>query len=99
MTQPNLFTQELKEGKAETKAQQHYLDHNNIQEITTFIDVYSEFNQIIRNVTLKENVVLIDLEKELPKKAKIFYDTVHVTKEGSILQAKIIAQNFIHHIN
>ena len=26
------------------------------QEITTFIDVYSEFNQIIRNIALKEKV-------------------------------------------
>lgn len=57
-----------------------------------FIDLYARFNDITREVAKAENVVLIDLEPQVPADAAHIYDTVHLTDEGSILVASLIIE-------
>jgi hypothetical protein len=57
--------------------------------------VYEAFNESIRTVAQRENVFLIDLDREIPKSREFIYDTVHFNDKGSILAAGIIAGKLI----
>ena len=63
-----------------------------------FVTAYSEFNQIIRDVSREEGVFLIDLDKEVEPSLKFIYDAVHLNSEGSKRVSEIIstalAQNY-----
>jgi hypothetical protein len=48
-------------------------------------------NEIIRKVCRQRNVLLIDLEKLIPRERKYFYDVIHFKNIGSKLVAEIIA--------
>jgi lysophospholipase L1-like esterase len=52
---------------------------------------YLRFNQIIRDIADEEGVLLIDLDKEVPKKSEYIYDVVHVNDKGSELIADIVS--------
>lgn len=52
---------------------------------------YLRFNQIIRDVAAEEKVLLIDLDKMVPKKSEYIYDVVHVNDKGSELIADIVS--------
>ncbi len=69
-----------------------YLDKILRSSITVedFCKSYRRFNEIIREVATAENVVLIDLAKEVPSTKDYLYDYVHVHNEGSKLAAQII---------
>jgi len=54
--------------------------------------LYSNFNQIIKEVAAQEKVTLIDLEKSIPKDSSYLLDMVHLNQKGSQLAAKIISQ-------
>jgi lysophospholipase L1-like esterase len=53
-------------------------------------ELYSAFNEAIRNVANEEGILLIDLAQLIPPKPEYIYDTVHLSKEGSRLTADII---------
>tara|TARA_Y100000590_G_C15740039_1_gene1019938 strand:+ start:96 stop:2114 length:2019 start_codon:yes stop_codon:yes gene_type:complete len=55
----------------------------------------NEFNEIIREVAYKENIALIDLDKELerPRQWAFYDDGIHLNNDGSIAVAKIITSN------
>ena len=53
------------------------------------------FNDIIRALTEKHGIELIDLEKEIPKDLEHFYDDVHLTPLGSQRAAEVIATYLI----
>jgi len=80
MTQPNRVVKdsEFKTGRGE-----------NIDKIYT--GLYTRFSNTIKQVGIKENVLVIDLEKKVPSDKKYIYDVVHVNKEGSIIEADEIA--------
>ena len=47
---------------------------------------------IARQVARGNNILLIDLEREIPMETKYLYDAVHFTNEGSKLVAKIVSE-------
>jgi lysophospholipase L1-like esterase len=48
------------------------------------------YNQVLKQVAAKNQVLLIDLAAEMPKSSRYFYDTAHFTNEGCRLVAQII---------
>lgn len=48
------------------------------------------YNDVVRQVGIKENVLVIDLAKEMPKSSKYYYDFSHYTNEGAEKVADII---------
>lgn len=54
--------------------------------------LYARFSQAIRQVGKKENVLVIDLEKKIPSDKKYIYDSIHVNKEGSVMEAEEISK-------
>ena len=60
-----------------------------------FVEYYIKFNNIIREIAKNENILLIDLDAEIPKNEIYISDAVHLTREGSILAAEIIAKKFL----
>lgn len=68
----------------------------NEYEIKTFLSGMSflePFNDEIRKICAERGVLLIDLEKQIPKTEKYFYDQVHFTDDGSILVSDIITRD------
>jgi len=71
----------------------------------TYKGFLDRFNEIIRRVARENDVLLIDLEAQVPKSGAYMYDIVHLNTEGSKLAAQIIAdkmaesaivQNLLH---
>jgi lysophospholipase L1-like esterase len=56
-----------------------------------FKELYDAFNDTIREVGLKNQVMVIDLAWEVPSDKKYLYDLVHFNDAGSQLAARIIA--------
>lgn len=54
--------------------------------------LYLDFQNITRQVAKEENIMLIDLAREVDWSEKYIYDSVHVNNEGSKLVAKIVAE-------
>ena len=51
------------------------------------------YNEITRKVGIEENVLVVDLAKEMPKSTKYYYDWFHFTNEGAEKVAEIIYNN------
>ena len=68
------------------------LDYENLKKS------YIKFNDIIRHVSLEENIKLIDLDSLIPKEKQYIYDMIHLTEEGSELVSKHILNelNFLN---
>ncbi|MBF0540379.1 MAG: SGNH/GDSL hydrolase family protein [Nitrospirae bacterium] len=58
-------------------------------------NLYFKFNQIIRDIGKKNNILVIDLDREIPKDDTNFCDAVHFKQKGSILAADIISNAFL----
>jgi len=56
-----------------------------------FKEMYDAFNDTIREVGRKNQVMVIDLAREVPADKKYLYDLVHFNDAGSQLAARIIA--------
>jgi lysophospholipase L1-like esterase len=56
-----------------------------------FKELYDAFNDTIREVGRKNQVMVIDLAREVPPGKKYLYDLVHFNDAGSQLAARIIA--------
>ena len=57
-----------------------------------------KFNNIIRDVAVREKIFLIDLEKKIEGKEYFLGDGVHFNDNGSILASRIIQENIEKHI-
>ena len=57
----------------------------------TFIDTYSKLNNIIREVGKEESILVIDLDKKIPKTRNYIYDLFHYNNLGSEKAAGIIS--------
>ena len=60
------------------------------RDIENYIYLYKTGNQIIRDLSLKYDIPLIDLAIELPPKPELMFDGIHLTDEGSVLVSEII---------
>lgn len=56
----------------------------------TILELY---NEVMRKVAQKENILLIDLAHELPKNSRYFYDGLHFTNEGAEKVSEIVSEN------
>jgi lysophospholipase L1-like esterase len=56
-----------------------------------FKEIYDAFNDTIREVGRQNQVIVIDLAREVPADKKYLYDLVHFNDAGSQLAAQIIA--------
>lgn len=54
--------------------------------------LYADFQNITRQVAKENNILLIDLSREIPGISQHLYDSVHFNNEGSKIVAKFIAQ-------
>jgi len=89
MTQPNRFLIN-KEPKA-------FLARWNF-DYNDFYFTYNAINNVIRKTAMQNNIILIDVEKEVPKDSLYLYDVVHLNDNGSILVSKIIANILDYHL-
>jgi lysophospholipase L1-like esterase len=55
-------------------------------------EVLELYNEVLKQVASKNQVLLIDLATAMPKSSRYFYDTFHFTNEGCQLVAEIIFQ-------
>tara|TARA_B100000768_G_scaffold181261_1_gene203572 strand:+ start:2158 stop:3294 length:1137 start_codon:yes stop_codon:yes gene_type:complete len=62
---------------------------------TEFIELYDQFNEIIRQVAVENNVFLIDLAVLVPSTSRYIYDVVHLNEEGSLLVGDLFAKEFL----
>ena len=54
--------------------------------------LYHRFNELIREMGLKHQIMVIDLAKEIPANTQYLYDSYHYTAKGSALAANIITK-------
>ena len=60
-------------------------------EYDDYMMIYKEMNEKIREVSLKNNILCVDLDKLVPKDNLHIIDPVHLSKEGSIYASNIIS--------
>jgi hypothetical protein len=60
-----------------------------------YVFMHENFNYIIRDVGMEEDILVIDLDQYLSDKKEFLYDAVHLNTEGSIEAAKIISRQLI----
>ena len=59
-----------------------------------FVELYHDFNEIIRTVAKDRNVLFVDLAKRVPASPEYIYDTVHLNDTGSIMVGNILVEEF-----
>ena len=67
-----------------------YNKSKNTLSYESFIHTYKKFNDIIRKVSLENNLTLVDLDSLIPKNKDYIYDMVHLTEKGSLLVSEEI---------
>ncbi len=60
-----------------------------------FKSIYDLFNETIREVAEKNDVLLIDLAKMIPQEKEYMYDLVHLNVNGSKLVAEVISKELL----
>jgi hypothetical protein len=58
-----------------------------------FGELHGLFNQAIREVGAANQVLVVDLAREIPSEEKYVYDPVHLTERASRLAAQIISRD------
>ncbi len=87
MTQANRFKE---------KPDKDILDYVSVRELQSgvtyeeYVGVYESFNMAVRRIGREEGVMVIDLEREIPKENEYMTDPVHLSEHGSELAAQII---------
>lgn len=93
MTQFNRFTKEpdslIKKIVSKSLEESFGIKYNN------YYDLYSKMNEIIRIVSKKHKIKLIDLDILVPKESEYIYDSVHLNTKGSIYVSEIISRELI----
>jgi lysophospholipase L1-like esterase len=96
MTQQNRFkerAQGIIYNAAKTFKSDYGIEYNDYKE------TYDLFNETIRDVGKENNVLVIDLAKEIPQEQEYIYDSVHLNDTGSRLAAQIITRELKKIIN
>jgi lysophospholipase L1-like esterase len=90
MTQPNRFKdtpdREIIDSMQKLKVE------NNIT-YKAYKEIYDLFNEAIREVGADNNILVIDLDRQIQQEEKYMYDVVHLNDTGSRLAAEIIARD------
>ncbi len=85
ITQPSLFGMELEKSIQNNSSKIHVNDL-----LWQRLELY---NDVLRDISLSEDVFLIDLAKDMPKSTGFFYDGFHFTNKG----AQFVG-NYIHDV-
>ena len=88
--QPDPFILSLARNTVETGAGMKYQE---------FKGLFDLFNQTIREVAAANSVLVIDLDRKVPKEKELMYDLVHVNDAGSKYVADIIAAELYPVVN
>ncbi len=99
MTEPSVYTPSLQpeiENKLWMSLIQRVPPPVNLPTPFLFKEM-NRFNDAVRDLAKKEEVELIDLEKNIPKNADYFYDDVHLTELGAEKAAQAIGDSLIRH--
>ncbi len=97
MTQPNLYKPDI------TEKEKQLLNMLNFEAIgpdkkwsyETALRGFEQYTQAIKDVAKERSVLLIDLEKAIPKTTEYFYDDVHYTDIAFDTVAETITENLI----
>ena len=60
-----------------------------------FKEIYDSFNQLIRDTATEHEILLIDLDRRIPKDRKYIYDLIHFSDSGSELAATVITEELL----
>jgi hypothetical protein len=88
MTQANRFVAHL---DPETWKEVKVLEAQGIS-YTEFRELYKQFNQTIRDQGVANEVLVVDLDREILPEQRFIHDPVHFTERGSKLAAGIISR-------
>lgn len=64
-------------------------------EYAPYKTIYDRFNQAIRDVGSEKGVLVIDLERAIPKESLYMYDTMHFNDVGSEKAAELITESLL----
>jgi len=64
-----------------------------------WVNAVFQFNKIIRETANENNILLIDIEKEISGKQEYFRDFIHFTINGHSVIGQLLADNFINYYN
>ena len=53
------------------------------------------YNDVLRNLRSGQDLLVIDLARELPKQEKYFYDSVHFGNQGAQEVAKMLDRSLV----
>lgn len=67
-------------------------NHNNVIDYELFCLYFKRFSEKLREISKKNNLLLIDLENQIPSNRMYIYDAVHLNNAGSELVADIITK-------
>ena len=87
---PDPFILSLERKTVETGTGLNYKD---------FKDLVDLFNQTIREVAAANSVLVIDLDRKVPKEKELMYDFVHLNDAGSKYVSDIIAAELYPVVN
>lgn len=92
MTQANRFKDNPDEVVAKTaKITEETLDIT----YREFKQIYDSFNESIRKIGSANNVLVIDLDRTIPKDKKYMFDSMHYTDYGSRFAASVISEKLL----
>ena len=94
MTQPNRFLEKPDKEILEAWTMEHDFGIGYKQ----YRKMYSLMHEEIRRVGIHNNVLVIDLERSIPKSNEYMYDVVHLNNKGSKMVANKIAQHLTSYI-
>ena len=89
MTQPNRFKDDPDQKLADSMSK---LRVENGITYKAYKEIYDSFNEAIRKAGADNGVLVIDLDKEVPKEKEYMYDVVHLNDYGSRFVAGIISR-------
>ena len=95
ITQPSLFGKEIDPVTGGNLALTRLNDGTNGELYWQRLELY---NNVTREIARSNNILLIDLAKDIPKTTEYFYDTVHFTNAGSSLVADKIYQALVPYL-
>jgi len=60
-----------------------------------FCDIYFALNDVIRKIAEDNEILMIDLDKQVQKNSSNMYDTVHLSTKGNQLVSNLIVDSLI----
>lgn len=95
MTQPALFGNTVDPATGVNLAQAQVSGRGNGESEWRLLELY---NDVTRRIAREQQVLLIDLGRELSKDSRLFYDFLHFTNAGAQVAGEMIFRNLDPHL-